>query len=167
MTCDQAFEWMTDPLGPTSPELRQHLAQCARCRQMLLTLAPLLEWLRPLQTLCEEPGQPLPAGTTCVTRFSTAKPEQPAHQGSVSGSRPDRAAWKRGLAFLLLLVTGAGGGVSWQGIHRPSQAEGPSSGVQLTASLWQSSPLREPKLTSPPTDGVMSCLMCHLPAGWQ
>jgi len=45
MNCDTAFDLMTDPHGGRSNSLREHLAGCARCRQMQETLAPALDWL--------------------------------------------------------------------------------------------------------------------------
>lgn len=167
MTCDQAFESMTDPVGASHPDLRRHLAHCARCRQMVLTLAPVLAWLRPLQALCEEPAECGPAGKRCATRFSTLKQEPSAHPGTAAGSRLARGAWKRAVVFTLLLLTGAGGGAYWQGTHSVPPAEGRSLGGQLTASLWKSSHFQEPNTTASPADGVMSCLMCHWPAGWR
>lgn len=59
MNCDMAFDLMTDPNGGRSQVLREHLAQCPRCRQMQATLAPALDWLTDAQRPDEEP---LPAG---------------------------------------------------------------------------------------------------------
>lgn len=49
MNCDMAFDLMTDPNGGRSQLLREHLAQCPRCRQMQATLAPALDWLADMQ----------------------------------------------------------------------------------------------------------------------
>lgn len=45
MNCDIAFDLMTDPQGASSQALRQHLAECARCRAMQDTMAPALDGL--------------------------------------------------------------------------------------------------------------------------
>lgn len=42
MTCDEAFECLTDPDRRPSDELDRHLAGCPRCRHMQETLAPAL-----------------------------------------------------------------------------------------------------------------------------
>jgi hypothetical protein len=42
MTCDEAFEALTDPRALKQPQLERHLAGCVRCRQMRDVLAPAL-----------------------------------------------------------------------------------------------------------------------------
>ena len=43
--CDQAFDCLTDAARRESPELRNHLDSCPRCRQMAETLAPAIDLL--------------------------------------------------------------------------------------------------------------------------
>jgi hypothetical protein len=43
MNCDQAFDCLTDSDLRHSPQLEEHLARCARCRQMQETLEPALD----------------------------------------------------------------------------------------------------------------------------
>ncbi|MBX3444645.1 MAG: hypothetical protein KF774_19760 [Planctomyces sp.] len=43
MTCDDAFDAMTDPRRGGDPDLSLHLSGCPRCRAMSETLAPALE----------------------------------------------------------------------------------------------------------------------------
>lgn len=47
MNCDEAFEYMTDPVLGDSSELKWHLDLCPRCRQMREVLAPALDLLAP------------------------------------------------------------------------------------------------------------------------
>lgn len=42
MTCDHAFDLMTDPARDDCAELHEHLHECPRCRQMYETLSPAL-----------------------------------------------------------------------------------------------------------------------------
>lgn len=43
MNCDQAFEHLTDRALRTGPELQAHLADCARCRNLLDVFGPAIE----------------------------------------------------------------------------------------------------------------------------
>ena len=40
MNCDQAFDHMTSSAAGESPALREHLANCPRCREMREVLSP-------------------------------------------------------------------------------------------------------------------------------
>lgn len=55
MNCDEAFEYMTDPVLGDSSELKWHLDLCPRCRQMREVLAPALDLLAP-STVDNEDG---------------------------------------------------------------------------------------------------------------
>ncbi len=161
MTCDQAFDCLTDPEQRYSVELERHLAACPRCRNMHETLEPALDLF---DEIIAEPGAsaPLSAGPVLSTE-SVRLAEQTAAQLASARStarRTDRSwsvVWRYAAVFLFggAIVLGIG---AVQG--RLSAPEGPR-GATCT---WRNRAAMSISESRDPQTVTLSCVACHLPS---
>lgn len=164
MNCDEAFEYLTDPVLSSSEQLEWHLSQCPRCRQMQETLAPAL-------TLFENSGAP--TDTQQVRRAEEAPRSHSASSRPASGrGRRLHAAetangasnWSGGIRYLVAACIG--GLIAWNvsGIFGMNSEALPSVTPDSSQCLWKS-PEKAGDLDQQAI--VVSCVTCHLKHGVQ
>ena len=176
ITCDEAFEALTDPHAIAQPALERHLAACARCRELREVLEPALALFAgeaPVEAAC--PGEREPSADRGGSIVSPALPASPllspaavlaADQAARRLSARHRrrsvspAALVRTAAVFLVGVATAFGVATIGGDdpHGPA-AIAPAAGTCLwtTAGQPESQPSRA-------EDVILSCVACHLPA---
>lgn len=163
MTCDEAFDRLTDPAGASDNLLQTHLAECPRCRDMA-------ELLRPALDLIQSPDAD---GLSLGIRRDDDEFARPAlaHQNASASDassvfhaipRPwlsDRHyaphADRLRLLTFLLLVGMLTAGIA--GISRDQQSQSPQLAITLPVDCQRS------EKPSRPADTVIAgCVACHV-----
>ncbi|HUG93791.1 MAG TPA: hypothetical protein VML55_23380 [Planctomycetaceae bacterium] len=174
LTCDEAFDVLTDPFETDRSGLERHLATCARCRQMRDVIAPgltLFAGEAPPERACSD-GSPAPDGKRDWISDVLAQTSPEGRRVLRDFAREFMPRWRRRRRIRRLLWTSAvlllGGalafGVATTGTDDP---EGAQSGAPAAAvCLWTSSD-RSPPQPSRAEQVILSCVACHLPASGQ
>ena len=170
MTCDDAFDALTDTLLRDDAALRSHLEGCPRCRQMEEVLQPALAALAPLSS-----GASLPASEELSAPFLTpaliaeaeaaARTLTPRPAAASHGGHNRRTFDWRMTTFSLLFVVCISAlpfvAAAWNTHVTPA-----------AACLWKQRPGMELAAagTADPADTasrrvVLTCVACHLPTG--
>ena len=173
MTCDDAFEALTGPREFSAGDLEQHLAGCARCREMSDVLSPALALFAG-----EAPTEPAMisghGATGASARMGSAGREllSPAavraadHAARELGCRSQRqrsrtllsGALRLAAVFLLGVATAFGiAGLRSEGNTAATESE--SDGT----CLWAATDTRSAD-TLDAEHVILSCVACHLPA---
>lgn len=165
MNCETAFEYLTDSVLNNSPELRQHLAECPRCREMEEVLSPALTWMTETARV-EDSGQSAPfltAETVAVADRLAAQLAQdketrrdllPSTSQRPFGGR-SWSGWRAGGVAALLMLAGFSGwflGANW----------GPENSSTSTVCLWTNREWSAAAVDQSAKAITMSCLACHL-----
>ena len=183
ITCDAAFDALTDPRatdprGTGQPELEQHLASCARCRQMRDVLAPALALFAGEAPL-ERPGlsasraeeglstRPSPPNALLSTAAVHAAGEAARKLSSRHRRRPWRTTslpelLRTAAVFLLGIATAFA--IVTVGNDRPVAT--PAAAPPPGACLWTSAGQSQPEQARA-EQVILSCVACHLPASDQ
>lgn len=170
MTCDDAFEALTDPLLRDDAALRSHLKDCPRCRQMEEVLQPALAALAPLSaggsfSVSEESSAPfltpdLIAEAEAAARTLTPRPAA-ASQRNGNHRAFDWRMTTLSLVFVVCVSALPFVAAAWNTHVTPA-----------AACLWQQRLGTEVAAAST-TDRsetasqrvVLTCVACHLPTG--
>lgn len=151
ITCDQAFDCMTDARRKDSPELAAHLADCPRCRQMAETLAPAVD-------LLTGPVPPWMSGEAVATR--TAADTETVALAVRSARRLGRARTLLGAPLRRSLLASMGGalvGALAMALLLPAQKPSrPAAGEVCT---WQN---RSAAMVNDAQTLALSCVVCHI-----
>lgn len=164
MTCDDAFDALTDPLRSEDADLKQHLTGCPRCRQMQDVLQPALALFgSPTEELPFDTG---PAGSF-VNSESVADAESASRElrrrASQSARRRRRfegSPWLGTVVAAVLFVSLTGLGLATIALNAARATRNEASVV----CLWQK------RGTTPTVTGgravtsrqvVQSCVACH------
>jgi hypothetical protein len=171
MTCDDAFDALTDPLLRDDAALRSHLEGCPRCRQMEEVLQPALAALAPLSSaggsfsVSEEPSAPfltpdLIAEAEAAARALTPRPAV-ASQGGSNRRAFDWRMTTLSLVFVFCVSALPFVAAAWNTHVTPA-----------AACLWKQRPGTEIAAagTTDPAETasqrvVLTCVACHLPTG--
>jgi hypothetical protein len=170
MTCDDAFDALTDPLLRDDAALRSHLEGCPRCRQMEEVLQPALAALAPLSagaslSPSEELSAPfltpdLIAEAEAAARTLTPRPA-PATQGGGNRRTFDWRMTTLSFVFVVCVSALPFVAAAWNTHVTPA-----------AACLWKQRPGTElaAASTADATETasqrvVLTCVACHLPTG--
>jgi hypothetical protein len=104
MNCDQAFDCLTDPGRRHSPQLEEHLARCARCRQMMDTLEPALDLF---DELVPEPDLSGRTATRTLAPESVRVAEQAASRLVATGAEAPLRRRNSALRYAAAAMVGA------------------------------------------------------------
>jgi hypothetical protein len=155
MTCDDAFDLLTDPARHAEPALQRHLTQCPRCRAMSDTLAPALGVLHAAaaeSTAMSEPAEPAPhlVAVSAARRLAQRTSYEPRRLSPTRRLSP-AIIGLAGLSTLLLFISL--GGLS-----------APRSAVQEPAStcLYQQRRVQT-RASIDPQRVIATCQACHRP----
>lgn len=171
MNCETAFEYLTDSVLSNSPELRQHLAKCPRCREMEEVLSPALSWIVEAAreddaVRSQQPSSPfLTAETVAVADRLAAQlaQDKETRRELLPSTLPRKfagrswAGWRAGGVVAMLMLAGFGGwflGANW----------GPESSSTSTVCLWTNREWSAAAVDQSAKSITMSCLACHLAA---
>lgn len=170
MNCDDAFDALTDPQRRGDSELQQHLARCARCRQMEETLSPALH-LFEVDQAEGEPSQygaavPSAAPESAAPHALQSRSRNVARRGiRRSAGRPASRTRSHLLAVAVTAVLVLGIASSWKS---------PNSGItplpRLASQIEDCSWLRPETIGARARETaaahvVAGCVTCHLAEG--
>ena len=164
MNCDEAFEYLTDPVLSSSEQLEWHLSQCPRCRQMQETLAPALMLFE---------SSAAPADTQQARRADEGAPSRPVSSRpapsrgrrlKAAGTTTRTSNLSGGLRYLMAACVG--GLIAWNvsGLFGMNSEALPSVTPDSSQCLWKS-PEKAGDLDQQAI--VVSCVSCHLQHGVQ
>jgi hypothetical protein len=173
ITCDEAFEALTDSRANEQPELVRHLATCARCRELREVLAPALALFAgeaPVEAACpaertagaDRGSSILSPASALLSPAAVLAADQAARRLSARHRRPSvspGALFRMAAVFLVGVATAFGvASIGGDDPRRP-QTAAPAAG----ACLWTSAgrPASQPTRAE---DVILSCVACHLPA---
>lgn len=171
MNCETAFDYLTDPVLNSSPELRQHLAECSRCREMEEVLSPALTWLTEAAREDDavhsglQSAPFLTAETVAVADRLAAQLAQdketrrellPATLQRPFGGR-SWSGWHVGGVAAMLMLAGFGGWFL-------GAASSPDKTSTSTVCLWTNREWSAAAVDQSAKTITMSCLACHLAA---
>lgn len=172
MTCDDAFDAMTDPQFPNPAALDQHLEGCPRCRQMREVLQPALALLAPADLVEErfDAGRKSPPAPF-LTEELIAETERAANglkrraQPSVPAAGPGRSASARRSGTILLAALCALCALPFFASMKWAASVAPANAATC---LWKdhNAAASESEERAPATSRqvVLTCMACHLPA---
>ncbi len=174
MNCDEAFDRLTDPSRRECPQLRTHLADCPRCRQMRDVLEPALDLFDVQPALDQSTLEPETADHDRSPFLSTeavhlaqrtAADLSAAATAALPSSRRSRwvAVSKYAAVFLVGVVSAMAFAFVPKGEARPRPAE-PTSPV-ASPCVWKNAPRRDGTVRAPQL--VKSCVACHIQEGNQ
>lgn len=154
MNCDQAFDCLTDSDRRHSPELEEHLARCARCRQMQETLEPALDLFDELVPEPDLSGRVY--GTQTLAPESVRVAEQAASRLAAAGSAPP-VRQRRGIVRYAAAAMVGAALMGVMGSINSSHAPVDSS----TKCTWRNRVIDRDTYPSN-IEFARSCVVCHL-----
>jgi len=150
MTCDDAFDMLTDPAGPNDPRLWAHLDRCPRCRAMHETLAPAIGLFHGAQHTAVAVK---PAARVAHRIADRLTQESLARAGAVRAVRRARFCAAAAIAMSVVAFSAV-----W--MNRREQSN-PSATSLASQCLW----LSRGEATSPPPQPALllmaQCAVCH------
>ncbi|MBX3448637.1 MAG: hypothetical protein KF777_03705 [Planctomycetaceae bacterium] len=171
MNCETAFDYLTDPVLNSSPELRRHLDECPRCREMEEVLSPALTWMTEAALDDEAIDSPRPsapfltAETLAVAdrlAAQLARDSETRRELVPSTFQPQFASrswsrWRAGGVVAMLLLAGFGGWFL-------GAAANPDNTSTSAVCLWTNREWSAAAVDQSAKAITMSCLACHLAA---
>lgn len=170
MTCDDAFDALTDPLLRDDAALRSHFEGCPRCRQMEEVLQPALAALAPLSaagtfSVPDDSSAPFLTAALIAEAEAAARALTPRPAAASQGSGNRRAFdWRMTTVSLLFVVCVSAlpfVAAAWNTHVTPA-----------AACLWkqhQGTEIAAASKTDPAETAsqrvVLTCVACHLPTG--
>lgn len=146
MNCDEAFDLLTSPEGSGCKTLREHLAQCARCRDLQEAIAPALTML----------DSPRSQRSSAVIAETAA-----ARLNLVHAPRPRDPEW----GWPLLKYTASllvGIGLTWLAVTTLNRSTAAMKLSPVNVCLWQSHQAEAITVEQRSGDVVLTCVNCHL-----
>jgi predicted anti-sigma-YlaC factor YlaD len=150
MTCDDAFDMLTDPSGTTDPRLWAHLDRCPRCRAMHETLAPAIG-------LFHGAGQAAVA-VQPATRTAHAAADRLTQQGLLRARAVRAVRRARVCAAAAIALSVVAFSAVW--INRREVAN-PSAASLASQCLWLSRADARPQPPQAAALLMAQCAVCH------
>jgi predicted anti-sigma-YlaC factor YlaD len=162
INCDQAFDAMTSRENELYTELREHLEQCPRCREMAEILSPVLGELLSARIILESEREfANPSETTGVQVARRAARDLRYRTQSDSRLRSGSSLLKsKAVLTALMLLIGVGGGWGLSLLHSDifaprNMAAATSKAENCTWKEQELAASREPSMI------ISTCIACH------
>lgn len=160
MNCDEAFDLLTDLDLRHTPELRRHLDQCSRCRDMAETLSPILGlWDEAVGSA--SPSSALTAGSAGTRTSGIAAPVSVRREPMEEVMPQRRSSWSGARQWVAAFAAGLIVSMGFAVIDRPSrQSSAPL--LPATACTWLERNADPALQEQSPQAVILSCVACHV-----